>query len=325
MSITTSLPELAVPTTPAIPTPAPGEPAILRRERAVFREILRLVAERAAAEAQVEGARSRGDATADSEYERTKRTLREKVQQLDRDARAADEQKRRSIVEAAMRGEAEAKQQFADASRRIASEFDKHRETARNELGRGRSDAAASFDAGQLKAAKEHSEAIAPILELVELADSHRERLAALAADHTKLRLDPEPPSPSDEDLRSSRTRSTSCSIGCRGWRRPLKLLEGLVIPKLMIGAREAWIHVVVIGAVLGIAAMAGGGAAGIGGGLAAGAALAVLLRIWLVKLSKDQLERLYLPLMKALADADNLAAYCRAGSTAGSTRRGRP
>ena len=46
MSIITSLPEVAAPTTPTTPTPA--EPEILRRERAAFREILRLVAERAA-------------------------------------------------------------------------------------------------------------------------------------------------------------------------------------------------------------------------------------------------------------------------------------
>ncbi len=92
----------------------------------------------------------------------------------------------------------------------------------------------------------------------------------------------------------------------------PLKLLEALIIPKSMKGRREAWIYIVVIGLIVGVAAMAGGGAAGIGGGVAAGAALAVLLRIWLVKLSKNQLERLYLPLMQALADSDNLTAYAR-------------
>ncbi len=313
MSITTSLPEITLPTAPVAPTPASAEPEILRRERAVFRDILRLVAERAAAESEVEGTRSRCDAAADSEYERTKRTLREKVDQLDRESRAADEQKRRSIVEAGMRGEAEAKQEFAEASRRIAREFDKHREAARNELARGRSEAAAAFDTGQLKAAKEHSTAIAPVMELVDLADSHRERLAALAAAHTKLRLDPEPPPPTDEDITKFEDPVDELFSRLSRMEAPLKLLEGLIIPKLMIGSREVWIHLVVIGAIVGIAAAAGGGAAGIGGGLAAAVALSVLLRTGLIKLSKDQLERLYLPLMKALADADHLAVYCRA------------
>ena len=47
---------------------------------------------------------------------------------------------------------------------------------------------------------------------------------------------------------------------------------------------------------------------------------------IWLVKLSRAQLERLYDPLMQALADADNLAAYLpRPASTPGSRRRAGP
>lgn len=42
------------------------------------------------------------------------------------------------------------------------------------------------------------------------------------------------------------------------------------------------------------------------------GGVLGFLLRTWLVKLSKSQLERLYVPLMQSLADADGLNAYCR-------------
>ncbi len=33
----------------------------------------------------------------------------------------------------------------------------------------------------------------------------------------------------------------------------PLKLLEGLVIPKLMKGSREVWVHIIVVGAAVGI------------------------------------------------------------------------
>ena len=42
------------------------------------------------------------------------------------------------------------------------------------------------------------------------------------------------------------------------------------------------------------------------------GGVLAFLLRTWLVKLCKVQLERLYTPLTQSLADADALTAYCR-------------
>jgi S-DNA-T family DNA segregation ATPase FtsK/SpoIIIE len=312
VSITTSLPEVTVPTGP-VTTPAAPEPEILGRERAVLREVLRLVAERAAAEADVEGTRSRGNERVDSEYRRTTLALRERVDQRDREARANDEQRRRSIVEGAMRGEAEAKKEFAEASRRIALDFDKVRESARTDLGRTRAAAAADFEAGQMKALQEHTGAIRPVDELVQLADSHRERLAALAADYSKLRLNPEAPSPSREDLSKFEDPVDELFNRLNRMEAPLKLLEGLIIPKLMKGTREVWLHVIVVGTVVGLAAMAGGGAAGIGGGIAGGAALAVLLRTWLIKVSKDQLERLYLPLMQALADSDHLAADLRA------------
>ena len=57
---------------------------------------------------------------------------------------------------------------------------------------------------------------------------------------------------------------------------------------------------------------MAGGGAAGIGGGLAAGAASAVLLRVWLSSSPRTSSSGSTCRSMHALADADNLAAYCR-------------
>jgi energy-coupling factor transporter ATP-binding protein EcfA2 len=311
VSITTSLPEIALPTGPSM-TSGPPEPEVLRRERAVLREILRLASERAAAEAEVEGRRARGDERAESEYARTTQALREKVAQLDREARAADEQRRRSIVEAGMRGEAEAKQEFATASRRLAQEFDRLRETARGDLGRARTQAAANFDTGQAKAAKEYSAAIRPVNELCELADSHRERLAQLVTDNAKVRLNAEPPAPADEDLSRFGDPLEELFQRLSRMEAPLKLIEGLFIPKLMQGQREAWISIVVVAAIVGIAVAAGGGAAGIGGAAAAGGAVAVLLRIWLLKLAKQQLERLYTPLKHALADADNLAAYCR-------------
>ena len=36
-----------------------------------------------------------------------------------------------------------------------------------------------------------------------------------------------------------------SCSTAWHGWNRPLKILEGLIIPKTMKGAREAWVFIV--------------------------------------------------------------------------------
>ena len=86
-----------------------SEPAILQRERAALREILRLVAERADAEAKVEGERTTRAAAADSEYEKTRRNLIEKLRNLESEAVAADAQRRRAIVDAALDGERKAK------------------------------------------------------------------------------------------------------------------------------------------------------------------------------------------------------------------------
>ena len=293
----------------ALARPSAGYPG---RERAALRDVLRLVAERAAAEAEVEGARSSGDTTADAEYLRAKRNLQEKVERLDFEARAADEQRRRSIVEGTMRGEADAKNEFATSSRRIATDFDRARESARSEASRGKSEIAANFDGGQLKAAKEHSVGMKPILDLVGMADVIRERLAAIAADYAKFGLNPEAPIASEENYSKFQDPVDELFDRLARMDAPLKLLEGLLIPKSLKGGREAWVYIVVIGLMVGIAAMAGGGAAGIGGGAAAGAAIAVLLRFWLFKLSRGQLERLYLPLMQSLADSDNLTAYAR-------------
>jgi DNA segregation ATPase FtsK/SpoIIIE, S-DNA-T family len=311
VSITTPLETISVPDTGLSPSSVPP-PELLARERQALRELLRLVAERAAAEAEVEGVHTSGDTTADAEYQRAKQNLQEKVERLEREGRTTDEQRRRSIVEAGMKGEAEAKNEFATSSRRIATDFDRARESARNETSRAKSEIAASFDNGQLKAAQEHSAATKPILDLVGMADELRERLAAVAADYAKLGLNAEPPIASEENYSKFEDPVDELFNRLARMEAPLKLLEGLIIPKSMKGGREAWVFVVVIGLIIGIAAMAGGGAAGIGGGLAAGAAIAFLLRIWLVKLSKGQLERLYLPLMQALADADNLTAYVR-------------
>jgi S-DNA-T family DNA segregation ATPase FtsK/SpoIIIE len=311
VSITTPLETIAVPDAGPATSTGPSSD-ILVRERAALRDILQLVADRSAAEADVEGTRASADAAADAGYQRARRALQEKVERLDREGRAADEQRRRSIVEGAMRGEAEAKNEFATSSRRIATDFDRARETARNEAGRAKSEIGANFDNGQLKAAKEHSTATKPVLDLVRMADEHRGRLAAVAAGYAKFSLNPEAPIASEENYAKFEDPVDELFNRLARMEVPLKLLEGLIIPKSMKGGREAWIYIVVIGLMVGIAVMAGGGAAGIGGGVAAGAAVAVLLRLWLVKLAKGQLERLYLPLMQAMADSDNLTAYAR-------------
>ena len=83
----------------------PHEPDVLARERAALRELLRLVAERAAAEAEVET--SRALAATPRSTRNTPglaRACSRSSPRLEREARAADEQRRRAIVDAAIAG-----------------------------------------------------------------------------------------------------------------------------------------------------------------------------------------------------------------------------
>ena len=68
---------------------------------------------------------------------------------------------------------------------------------------------------------------------------------------------------------------------------QPLKLLEGLIIPKAMKGGREAWVFILLISVFAGLGMLIEGGVTGLGVGAVLGGVLAFLLRTWLVKLSK--------------------------------------
>ena len=92
-----------------------------------------------------------------------------------------------------------------------------------------------------------------------------------------------------------------------------IKLLQGLIIPKTMKGAREAWVFIVPLILFVGIAIVMELPATGITGLALTGLAVGGLMRSWLVQLCRTQLQRLYNPLTQSLADADGLAADCRA------------
>ena len=177
---------------------------------------------RAAAEAEVNGARATQDAKVDSEYARTRSELVEKFVTLDREARAADEQRRRAIVDAAMAGEAKAKAEFAvgqPANRRRLRQPPRDRqERARPGQDRGRPAARSRQAQGGHRA---HRGAQAP-----ERRDASSPTASASAWPPSppttrKFKLDPELPAPSRETYRSSRNPSTSCSTAWPGWSRP--------------------------------------------------------------------------------------------------------
>ena len=291
---------------------SPNEPELIRRERSALGEILRLVAERADAEAKVEAERASSGTTADTEYTKARKALVEKFQRLETEAHADDEKRRRSIIDAALKGEATSKSEFAAGSRKIATLFDSHRDTTKVEYNRAKNEAVGAFDSGQKKAAREHAEKSKPIDDSAAMADAFRERLAFLAAENKKFKLSTEIPGPTRESYDKFADPGDELFTRLARMETPLKLLEGLIIPKSMKGGREAWVFIALILPLVGIAIAYEGGEIGIGAAAVAGLTLAVLLRTWLVKLSKSQLERYYTPLVQTLSDADGLTAHCR-------------
>jgi hypothetical protein len=289
-----------------------AEPEIITRTRTVLRQIQSLVAERARAEAKVEGEHSSGDKTADSGYEQARRALVEKVEKLERDARNIDEKRRRGVVDTALEGDAQAKAEFAASSRKIATLFDAARDQGKNDLAAAKADAIRAHDNGQKAAAKEHAAAMKPIDDSAAQAESMRRRLATLAADYAKFGLNPEPPAATEESYEKFADPGDELFTRLSRMEPPLKLLEALIIPKSMKGGREAWVFILLIGLCAGLAAALIGEPVSIAAGAVAGAILAFLARIWLVNLCKTQLQRLYVPLMQSLADADALTTHCR-------------
>jgi hypothetical protein len=311
----TTLPSVPAPearTGPAAAATPPSEPDVLQRERAAMREILRLVAERAESEAKVEGDRTSTDASADAEYKKSRQALLDKFQRLEREARSNDEERRRAIVDAALKGEAAAKGEFAGNSRKISALFDSVRENAHSEHTRAKSEAASTHDSGQRKAAKEHAELMRPIEDSARHADTIRERLAILAFDYRKLKLNPDAPAPIEETYTKFDKPEDELFTRLSRMETPLKLLEKLLIPRIMKGAAEIWIFILLILPAVGLALAYSGDPFTIAAAASFGITMSILLRIWIAKLSKSQLERLYTPLMQSLADADALGTFCR-------------
>ncbi len=293
-------------------TTVQSEPEILERQRTVLRQLLALVAERAQIEAKVHATRSSGDQTADAEYARARKALTEKLERLNREAVAEDEKHRREIVTTAIEGEARAKAEFGASSRKIATLFDAARDSVKSDYATAKSEAAAHHDSSQKKAARANAEKSKPIEDSAGMADSIRNRLAVLAADYKKFKLDPDPPAAVSETFEKFSDPGDELFTRLARMDQPLHRLEDLWIPKSMKGGREAWVFILLISLFGGLGMLIEGGVTGIGVGAVLGGVLGFLLRTTLVNLSKKQLEQYYTPLTHSLADADALTAHCR-------------
>jgi hypothetical protein len=288
--------------------PAPPEPGLVEQERRVLHDILRLVAERSAAEQETADTRKTSDHSADQKYHKARTDFAEKVAGLEVSYRNADQERRRLIVDAAMGGEAKAKDTFAKASRRIASEFDVCRDNAKVELHRERSAAASKFEAGEREAASQFKEAKRPIDDASQIIGAMHERLAAVFFEYQKFGLK-EPPSTPTRETYKFDDPTGQLFVRLAKLDKPLKLLEELFIPRAMKGKRFLWLFVVLILALV-IPLYIFGEWIGAGAGLVVAIALGFVLKQWLYKVSKEQVGKLYYPLYQSLIDGEALAAH---------------
>ncbi len=292
---------------PSTSAPAP-ELGLIRAERETVRALLRLVAERADAEADADATRSDHDGSADHDHREKRGTLEARYASMTEAARKADEDRRRSIADESIQGEAAAKLEFARASRKIASEFDAARELARSNHARAKSKAAADFEAGERAANGEAYAARRPIEEARKLIERIRGRLAALHADYRHFGL----PDPSDEPSRGAYRPDDPVD---RIFDRLHKLepdlayLEKLAIPKAMKGRRNLWIYITLAVLLGGPLVWLQGVAVGLPAALVAAGVGGFLLRGRLYKLSAGQVGRWFYPLAQAVVDAEALAS----------------
>jgi DNA segregation ATPase FtsK/SpoIIIE, S-DNA-T family len=287
------------------------EPDLTDRERQALREILRLSAERAEAEAEVEQARASGDESADEEYVDKKRSLTQRYESQTEAARQADESRRRAIADAAIAGDAAAKSEFAKGSRKIANEFEIARDQVRGEYQKAKTRAMAEFEVADRKALAEHATARKPIDETSRIIDTRKLRLAALFADYRHFGLPEAPTVPSRGAYRPDDTIDTVFDR-LQKLESNLVMLEGLAIPKLMKGRGYLWIFAVLFLALAGLMTWLQGWQVGLPVALAISVGGGFFFKMQLTKLARSQVSKFYYPLVQAMLDAESQTDVCR-------------
>ena len=190
--------------------------------------------------------------------------------------------------------------------------FDAARDSVKSDYATGKAEAAATHDSSQKKAARQTPRRASRSKTAPAWLTRSGIDWPFLAAEYKKFKLDPDPPAAVSESYEKFSDPGDELFTRLARMDQPLRLLEGLIIPKSMKGGREAWVFILLMSLFAGLGMLIEGGVTGLGVGAVLGGVLAFLLRTWLVKLCKVQLERLYTPLTQSLADADALTAYCR-------------
>ena len=306
------------PPTSDLPNPpakasGPGQPAAIGLEVKSLRALTRLVAERAAAEAEVERTRASRAEAADRDYRERRQALLDRFEGTKAAQIREDAARRRAITDASIASEAAAKDEFARASRKIASEFDAAREKARGDHAKGRARALADFDSGEKQNSTQFATARKPIDDATQLIRSRQDRLATLFEDYRGFGLPEAPNLPTT----SRGDRKAEDPLGkvfdrIQKLEPNLKLLEGLFIPKAMKGRGWLWIFVVLPILLVGPMIYLFQAQIGLAVTIGASAIGGYLLKVQLTKLARDQVAKFFYPTSQALVDCEALVREAR-------------
>ncbi len=298
-------------TNSATPAAQPS-PDLLERTRQTLRELTRLVAERAESERLVEHTKIAASGAADYELQRARNELTERSRAAEDSLRQTDEIRRRSIIDRALEGEADAKSNFARESRRIAADFDANKSRAAGNHTREKNNATAAFESAEKNALSQYTKTKRPFDDASKLIDAYHTRLDTLFDAYAKLGYSDTLPKPLretynfDNPLDELSDRLTKIE-------KPLRFVEGLAIPKIVTGGKVTILFIaaflIVIGPCLAlldtltaiIAAFVGAIVVGFG------------LRIWLKGVALKQLRAYGIPVTQAFVDAHALAVHCYA------------
>ncbi len=293
------------------PTTDSNPSSLVERQRQTLRTLLVAIAERARSESTIETTRSTSDSTADTEAERAGDALKQRSLTLEEDARKADGNRRRAIVQSALMGEESTKSVFARSSRKIAADFDASKERSRQDYQRDKSNVTSQNDAGENAAAMTFAKARKPIDDAGRITQAYESRLAALFEAYEKFGLKPPPDKPTRETYRFD-DPVEGLFDRLEKVERPLKLVEGLVIPKTMKGPAFwpfIFIFALLLGPMIWLQEFLIGTALALVGALIFG----YLIRTQLRNLSKTQVSVHYYPLQQQVVDAHALGTHCMA------------
>ena len=301
---------------PASAPSGPSDRSPIDREREILRELARLVAERAAGEAEVERFRSTGNAAADRDYRERRQALIDRNEGNLAAARADDVTRRRTITDASIAGENSAKDEFARASRKLAAEFDALREQARGDHTKAKARATAEFEAGEREAASRYGTDRKPIEEAYKLIESRRARLASLFEDYRHFGLPEAPtvPSPTRGAVKAE-DQIDKIFDRLQKVEPNLALLEGLVIPKSMKGRRYLWIFAILALILVAPLILYLGPAIGLVVTLVIAIGGGFFLKMQLYKLSATQVSKFFYPLSQTMVDAEAIVREARAAT----------